>query len=156
MSSLEKHKKLCRAQLSSLPPSPFMVLRFRLIIFSAEFLRMLGTDHQLDSPINSLRWEINWGHSIFFRWEIIWVHRIFLRWKITWDHMNFFEVGNYLRPCQNLCMWKIAPYFLHSVYTWFPPNSNKSHFRSSDWQEIVVLDCYLHFPTLSLQLRLWP
>ena len=25
---------------------------------SAEFLRMLGTDHQLDSPINSLRWKI--------------------------------------------------------------------------------------------------
>ena len=55
-------QKSSQAQLSSLPPSRFMVLRFRLIIFSAEFLRMLGTDQQLDSPINSLRWEITWGH----------------------------------------------------------------------------------------------
>ena len=55
-------QKSSQAQLSSVPPSHFMALRFRLIIFSAEFLRMLGTDQQLDSPINSLRWKITWGH----------------------------------------------------------------------------------------------
>ena len=126
-------QKSSQAQLSSVPPSHFMALRFRLIIFSAEFLRMLGTDQQLDSPINSLRWEITWGHM-----------EISSGGKLLCTIWKIFEVENY---------------FTFLPFLWshdFPPNSNNSYFISSHWQKIVVWDCYLHFPILSLQLWLWP
>ena len=51
---------------------------------SAEFLRMVGTDHQLDSPINSLRWKITFLDCV---WPGKLVHisfqqGIFRFWKI--------------------------------------------------------------------------
>ena len=144
-------QKSSQAQLSSLPPSRFMALRFRLIIFSAEFLRMLGTDHQLDSPINSLRWEIIWDHVIFLRWEIIWGHMIFLRWEIIWGHMKISSLGKLLDI--------ICKFFEVEYYSIFPPFIFSNDFPPilcSHRQEIVVLVCYLHFLILSLQLWLWP
>ena len=75
---------------------------------SAEFLRMLGTDHQLDSPINSLRWKI---HFHFFLDEFIevenalsifWINS--LRWKM---HFQFVWI--------NSLRWKIHFYFFRII-----------------------------------------